>query len=130
MARTKKSRQRKQGEEERGKSWSDVGSSDEEIDEDEAFNSDDEKKYGAIFESLSSSKKKKKKSHDSDDDKDDDKDDEDVTSSSESDDDDDDSDSDSDSDDDGIASGSDDSDEEGDGGDYMLQLLNRIDSNA
>uniref|UniRef100_A0A7S1YUJ8 Uncharacterized protein n=1 Tax=Ditylum brightwellii TaxID=49249 RepID=A0A7S1YUJ8_9STRA len=129
MARTKKSRQRKQDEEERGKSWSDVGSSDEEIDEDEAFNSDDEKKYGAIFESLSSSKKKKKKSHDSDDDKDDDKDDEDVTSSSESDDDDDD-DSDSDSDDDGIASGSDDSDEEGDGGDYMLQLLNRIDSNA
>jgi U3 small nucleolar RNA-associated protein 14 len=66
-------------------------SEDEEIDEDEAFNSDDERKYGSFFSS-------KRKSVDSDGDED--------------------------SDDDGIAS--DDDDEEGDGGDHMLDLLNKL----
>jgi U3 small nucleolar RNA-associated protein 14 len=67
-------------------------SEDEEIDEDEAFNSDDERKYGAFFSS-------KRKSEDDDDEEDN-------------------------SEDDGIAS--DDDDEDGDGGDYMLDLLNKL----
>lgn len=66
-------------------------SEDEEIDEDEAFNSDDERKYGSFFSSKTKS----------------------VNSDGEDD-----------SEDDGIAS--DDDDEEGDGGDYMLDLLNKL----
>ena len=77
-------------------------SSDEEIDEDLAFNSDDERKYGDLFQSK---KRKKEKDGSSDDE-----------SSQES----------SDGDDsDGFAS--DDSAEEGDGGEFMLSLLNNLD---
>jgi U3 small nucleolar RNA-associated protein 14 len=76
-------------------------SEDEEIDEDEAFNSDDERKYGAFF---ASSKKKAAKTGDDDDSEEDD----------------------SEDDDDGIAS--DDDDEEGDGGNFMLDLLSKLDA--
>jgi U3 small nucleolar RNA-associated protein 14 len=79
--------------------------SDEEIDEDEAFNSDDERKYGSFFNS--------KKKAGSDDDDDDD-------SEEASSDDDDDM-----SGDEKLASDDDDSDE-GDGGQYMLELLNQL----
>lgn len=71
---------------------------DEEIDEDEAFNSEDERKYGAFFNSRASSE-------------------------SESD-----SEDGSDESDDGIAS--DDDDEDGDGGEYMLSLLDKLSSSA
>jgi len=82
-------------------------SEDEEIDEDIAFNSDDERKYGALFGGGDGG----------DDSSDGDDDDDDGDDSSEKSDDDDDS--------DGIAS--DDEDEEGDGGQYMLDLLNNLD---
>ena len=75
-------------------------SDDEEIDEDEAFNSDDERKYGAFFE---------RQAQGSDDDDDDDHDEE-IASDAES------------------SEGSDDQDSnDGDGGQYMLDLLNRLD---
>lgn len=73
---------------------------DEEIDEDEAFNSDDERKYGHFFDD-----------HDDNDDDDD----------SSSDEDDDNSSSDEDGDD------KEEEEEEGDGGQYMLDLINRLD---
>ena len=76
-------------------------SDDESIDDDEAFNSEDERQYGAMFKSS------KSKQQDSDSDSDDD------------------SEQSYDEDSDGIAS--DDDDEEGDGGQYMLDLLNNLD---
>eukprot|EP00557_Chaetoceros_sp_GSL56_P006911 CAMPEP_0176499018 /NCGR_PEP_ID=MMETSP0200_2-20121128/12675_1 /TAXON_ID=947934 /ORGANISM="Chaetoceros sp., Strain GSL56" /LENGTH=877 /DNA_ID=CAMNT_0017897353 /DNA_START=51 /DNA_END=2680 /DNA_ORIENTATION=- len=101
-------------------------SSDEEIDEDLAFNSDDERQYGALLNrkgksSSSSSKLSPSESDDdgSDDDVSDDDDNDDSDSSEQSYDDDDDS--------DGIAS--DDDDQDGDGGQYMLDLLNSLDAN-
>lgn len=77
---------------------------DESIDDDEAFNSEDERKYGAFFE----------KDDDDDDAQGGDSDDEELTSEEE------DSEGDDDSDDD--------DDEEGDGGQYMLDLLNKLDA--
>lgn len=79
-------------------------SDDEEISEDEAFNSDDERKYGSFFS------KGKKSADDKDEGEPSDGDD------SES------NDEEYDSEDDG------DSDDQGDGGQYMLDLLNRLDS--
>ena len=76
-------------------------SSDEEIDEDDAFNSEDERKYGSSF-----NKNQGGKTADDDDDSSEASDDEDS---------------------DGIASGDDD-EEDGDGGEYMLNLLNNLDS--
>lgn len=97
-------------------------SSDEEIDEDEAFNSEDERLYGALFEpSLKKSRQSNKdKERDSNDDHDDDSDAdgnevEDLGS-------------DFDLSDDGIASEED--DENGDGGEYMLSLLDNLDKKA
>jgi len=90
---------------------------DEEIDEDEAFNSEDERRYGALF--SSSKKEKSTKITDSSDGE---------GNGSESESNDDDSDDNSDSDDEGIAS--DDEEEEGDGGQYMLDLLNKIDTST
>lgn len=78
-------------------------SEDEEIDEDEAFNSDDERKYGAFFENQENT--------------DNSEDDEDIASD-ESVDDHGDNDEDSESDEDS---------NEGDGGQYMLDLLDRLD---
>lgn len=75
---------------------------DEEIDEDEAFNSEDERRYGSFFVNKNSSAKN---------DQDDDTDETDDDSS------------------DGIAD-DDDDDEEGDGGQYMLDLLNKLDSSS
>jgi len=105
-------------------------SDDEEIDEDEAFNSDDELMYGEFF--LSNNRGKKKKNKNDGDKK--------MkakrslnSSSDESDIDDDESDDESDSDENDWAGGSgsddDDSDEgeEDDGGAYMLELLNNLD---
>jgi len=80
---------------------------DDDITDDEAFNSDDERKYGDLFSSKKT--KQKKSANDDDDDSDD--------GSS--------SDSDSDSDSEGIAGS--DNEEEGDGGDYMLSLLENLD---
>jgi U3 small nucleolar RNA-associated protein 14 len=82
----------------------DLGQDDESIDDDEAFNSDDERKYGDFFASNKGD--------------DDDDDDESVTSEEQ----DDDSGSESDENED---SGE---EEEGDGGQYMLDLLNKLDS--
>jgi len=84
-------------------------SSDEEIDEDVAFNSDDERKYGALFNSV-----KDGSSDEDDDDKDNDDDNDDEGSEKSYD-----------EDSDGIAS--DDEAEGGDAGQYMLDLLNNLD---
>lgn len=73
---------------------------DEEIDEDEAFNSDDERKYGAFFQKDYSVSNEGVDS-DASDEKDDD---------------------------DGSDDGDNDDEEEGDGGQYMLDLLNRLES--
>jgi U3 small nucleolar RNA-associated protein 14 len=91
-------------------------SSDEEIDEDLAFNSDDERMYGEMFKSKNT-KRKRERNNNSDD-------------SDSSDDDDDSVVNDGDDDDgseasDGIAS--DDEDGDGDGGQFMLDLLNNLD---
>ena len=83
-------------------------SDDSEIDEDEAFNSEDERLYGDFFKSSS-----KKKSTDSDEDE--------TVSSSDA------SSLQDDSEDDMI---SDDDDKEGDGGQYMLSLLDKLSSGA
>ena len=83
-------------------------SSDEEIDEDIAFNSDDERKYGDLFQKKPKTKPKKEKSE-----------------GDSSDDDDDSSQSSDENDSDGFAS--DDSDDEGDGGEFMLSLLDNLD---
>ena len=106
-------------------------SSDEEIDEDLAFDSDDERQYGSFFVHKSSlltkksTSKRKWNQDDSDEDNDedsgddDDDDDSDIhddENSDQTDDDDDDS-------NDGIAS----DDEDGDGGQFMLDLLNNLD---
>jgi U3 small nucleolar RNA-associated protein 14 len=77
-------------------------SDDEEIPEDEAFNSEDERLYGHFFEGG-----------DDDDDEDGDEDDDEVTSGSDNDDDEDDE----------------EEEEDDDGGQYMLDLLNRLDEN-
>ena len=94
-------------------------SSDEEIDEDEAFNSDDERKYGALFSAANKSNRKKGQMDDNAS-----SDDEDasysVSEGEESDNDDDDDSS------TGLA-GSDDDASDGDGGQYMLDLLNNMD---
>ena len=83
------------------------GSDDEEIDEDEAFNSDDERKYGSFFEAQSKGRKSNKDNED-DDDEDGNEDDYSEESSD---------------------SESDESDaEEDDGGQYMLDLLKNIDN--
>ncbi|KAL7535509.1 hypothetical protein ACHAXR_006534 [Thalassiosira sp. AJA248-18] len=98
---------------------------DSEIDEDEAFNSEDELMYGGFF-SLDDNKKKKKKSEGNkkvgedeseDDNSDDDDDDEDDGSSDDS----------NENDWAGSSSDDDDSGEEDDGGQYMLDLLNNLD---
>jgi U3 small nucleolar RNA-associated protein 14 len=86
---------------------SDPDSDDEELTEDEAFNSDDERKYGSFFEKRSAR----------------------IAGGGDSEGDSGDSEGDSSSgDDDGIASDDDDS-EEGDGGQYMLDLLDKLDGN-
>ena len=80
-------------------------SDDEEIDEDEAFNSDDERKYGSFFEQQSKSSKYNQNEDDDDDNSEDEHEDEDSESES------------------------DESDaEEDDGGQYMLDLLKNIDN--
>ena len=79
---------------------------DEEIDEDEAFNSEDEQKYGDFFQGKPKGRDDDDKANSSD---------EEVSS------DDDESEGDESEDDD------DDSDEEGDGGQYMLDLLKKLD---
>lgn len=79
-------------------------SDDEEIDEDEAFNSDDERKYGCFFDKSSSKPRKKGDGDDSG---------EDESGSSDI---------------DSIESEDDDS-KAGDGGQYMLDLLDKLDSN-
>ena len=104
-------------------------SSDEEIDEDEAFNSDDERKYGALFSAANKSNKKKaqmdsKTSSDADDDAS-----YSVSEGDESDDDNDDNDDDDDDSSTGLA-GSDDDASDGDGGQYMLDLLNNMDKKS
>jgi U3 small nucleolar RNA-associated protein 14 len=71
---------------------------DEEIDEDEAFNSEDERRYGSFFVNKNSSAK-----NDQDDETDEDEDSVDIANE-------------------------DDDEEEGDGGQYMLDLLNKLDS--
>ena len=101
-------------------------SSDEEIDEDLAFNSDDERMYGNLFKPKKSSSKRKREQQqkrgvdfdseessidDGESDGDEDDDDHDDESGEES--------------DDGFAS--DDDDDEGDGGQFMLDLLNNLD---
>jgi len=93
-------------------------SDDEEIDEDLAFNSDDERMYGSLFKSKnSSSSTKKRKYNDNSDETDDDDDDDDSIVN------DGDNDDGSDTSDDGIAS----DDDDGDGGQFMLDLLNNLD---
>lgn len=92
---------------------------DEELCEDEAFNSDDERKYGSLFSKPSVNLKKAKRRAASGDYLDSQSD----STSNEA------GVGDTDSDSaDGIAS--DDDDEEGDGGQYMLDLLNNLDSNS
>eukprot|EP00978_Attheya_sp_CCMP212_P040547 scaffold222156_cov51-Attheya_sp.AAC.1 len=86
--------------------------SDEEIDEDEAFNSEDERKYGALFAPKKRTATTVSKDDDDAGSSDDDEEDETSGSSSEED------------DNEGIAS--DDDDDEGDGGQYMLDLLNKL----
>lgn len=96
-------------------------SSDEEIDEDEAFNSEDELRYGSLFNNKKAKKGKSGNGSDASGDDDDVDDDGSYSVSiNESDDDDDD-------DSMGLA-GSDDDEEEGDGGQYMLDLLNNMDN--
>ena len=87
-------------------------SDDEEIPEDEAFNSDDERRYGGFFTSSSKMSKLKSTGESSDDDSDDG----DSVTSNESSGDDDDS--------------SDDEQEVDDGGQYMLNLLDKLDTPA
>ena len=101
--------------------------SDEEIDEDEAFNSDDELMYGGMFASSSSKlmKKKLKNGDDDDDDDDDDSDRKDGEIDSAGSDDDDEEEDESDEND---WAGSDDGEEDDDGGQYMLDLLNNLDN--
>jgi U3 small nucleolar RNA-associated protein 14 len=85
-------------------------SDDEEIDEDEAFNSEDELKYGEFF--VSKKKPTAKKTRDADDDEEESYSEEDESHSS---------------DDDYSKDWTEDSDEEDDGGQYMLDLLNNLD---
>lgn len=85
-------------------------SSDEEIDEDLAFNSDDERMYGSLFKSKGSKRKHKSDEEDGD------SDDESTVNDG----------SDDDGSEDGIAS--DDDDDDGDGGQFMLDLLNNLDN--
>ena len=95
-------------------------SSDEEIDEDEAFNSEDELKYGEFFigkKKSSETKKKKKLLNDDDSSHDDD---DDISHSNTS--------SSSSDDDSHSKDWTDDSDQEDDGGQYMLDLLNNLDN--
>jgi U3 small nucleolar RNA-associated protein 14 len=101
----------------------DINSSDdEEIDEDLAFNSDDERQYGSLFSKKHASHKLKRKKHEEEEDSDEeDEETDDVSDESEDSNDNDDDDS-----DDGIAS--DDDMEDGDGGQYMLDLLNSLDN--
>lgn len=89
----------------------DILSEDEEINEDEAFNSDDERRWGHLFGNTSSSSKKRK--IDGDEDDNDDEEDEDEISED-------------DDDDEGMAS-EDDNSADGDGGQYMLELLENLD---
>lgn len=96
---------------------------DEEIDEDEAFDSEDERKFGQFFKTGKKKKNQEDLMEDSEDEsgvsedesKDESKDELENESENESDD----------ESDDGIAS--EDDDEEGDGGEYMLSLLDKID---
>lgn len=85
-------------------------SDDEEIDEDEAFDSEDELKYGEFF--VSKKKPTAKKTRDADDDEEESYSEEDESHSS---------------DDDYSKDWTEDSDEEDDGGQYMLDLLNNLD---
>lgn len=106
-------------------------SDDEEIDEDEAFNSEDELMYGSFWSggSKKTSKKKGGKKLKSADANDDDEDDDDSDESVDSEDDGEgEADSDDDDDDNDWAGSSDDSDDQDDdGGQYMLDLLNKLD---
>lgn len=107
---------------------------DEEIDEDEAFNSDDELMYGGMFASSSSkltTKKKTSSLKNGDDDDDDDSDAKygEVDNDDNSDGRDDDDDEEDESDENDWAGSSDDGEgEDDDGGQYMLDLLNNLDS--
>ncbi len=78
-------------------------SDDEEIDEDEAFNSEDERMFGHFFESKGAKRNERESEGDESDD--------DVTSEE-----------------DGDEDNSDDEDEEDDGGQYMLDLLNKLEA--
>jgi len=111
-------------------------SDDEEIPEDEAFNSDDERRYGHFFENL---KTRDYMEGDSEDDEEEDSDDDDDKNTNDKgkkkkknqkktldSDDDDDVTSDEDSDDD-TSDDDDDDDDDDDGGQYMLDLLNKLD---
>ena len=90
------------------------GSDDEEIDEDEAFNSEDELKYGDFFVAKKKASVKKVE-RDSDDDESGSSSEEEGEEEGES------------SDDDYSKDWADDSDEDDDGGQYMLDLLNNLD---
>lgn len=108
-------------------------SDDEEIDEDEAFNSEDELMYGSFLSGEGSSKNKKKNEsknlksmNDNSDDDDDDgsdesEDDEDVSEGAEDS---------EESDDDNDWAGSSDDGQDDDGGQYMLDLLNKLDGDT
>lgn len=89
----------------------DILSGDEEIDEDEAFNSEDERRWGHLFGNTSTSSKKRKIDS-GDDDEDEEEEDEDDDFSEDE--------------DEGIAS-EDDNSTDGDGGQYMLELLENLD---
>lgn len=94
----------------------DYDDDDEEIDEDEAFNSDDERKYGSFFGSNPYDGTKNNASDDDD-----------VQDDEEEDDDDENNDNDSVESDEEEDGDDDSQNDDGDGGQYMLDLLNRLD---
>mmetsp|Transcript_12065 Transcript_12065/g.17151 ORF Transcript_12065/g.17151 Transcript_12065/m.17151 type:complete len:576 (+) Transcript_12065:163-1890(+) len=98
-------------------------SSDEELDEDEAFNSEDERKYGALFAPSSKNIKKKQKNAMNDENEDFEMNSEEESDFTDHENDNVDHDENSST---GIASEGDD-EEDGDGGQYMLDLLNNMD---
>lgn len=107
-------------------------SDDEEIDEDEAFNSEDELMYGSFWSGGGRGKKKSKKREgkklksanvNSDDEGDDDSDESEDNSEGEED-----SDDDDDENNDWAGSSDDSDDQDDDGGKYMLDLLNKLDN--
>ena len=103
-------------------------SDDESIDDDEAFNSEDELRYGSFF-SMSSKKKSSQKSRVKNIGDDDDNESVDQSSDDGSDSEEESHSDDGDDSDENDWAGSDDSDEEDDGGAYMLNLLDNLDNN-